>query len=120
MEVTMGKLLLLIAGIAFIFVAAVSVASAECDLCGDLTGDGEVDVEDLSALIDWYCNYPIGETPACPLAGDVNCDGSVTTDCNNPYNTGTDLGYLVSHLFMGGPAPCDPDDDGDPDCDPYE
>jgi len=33
----------------------------------------------------------------CPAAGDVNCDGQLTS---------ADIIYLVNHVFKGGPAPC--------------
>jgi hypothetical protein len=39
--------------------------------------------------------------------GDVNCDGTANI---------TDAVYLIQYIFGGGPAPCDPDDDGVPDC----
>jgi hypothetical protein len=39
--------------------------------------------------------------------GDVNCDGQIDID---------DIVYLVNFIFMGGPPPGDPDNDGIPNC----
>jgi len=39
-----------------------------------------------------------GSAPSpCPAAADVNCDARVTS---------SDIIYLVSFVFKGGPAPC--------------
>ncbi len=113
----MKKFLVLMAGTAVIFLFAPGTASAECGMCGDLNGDGEVNVFDMTALIDWF-TYPNPVVPACPYAGDVNCDGIVNVNYADVYNPNWDLGYLIQYLFMGGPPPCDTDDDGNPDCDP--
>ncbi len=107
----MKKLLVLLAGTALIFIAATGSASAECDLCGDVNGDGFVDIDDVVALINWMFppEWP-PVTPECPNAGDVNCDTGVTT---------ADIDYLMDYIFSSGPPPCDTDDDGNPECDYY-
>ncbi len=112
----MKKLMFLIAGMALVFVATTGTASADCGLCGDLTGDGAVNILDVAAFVDWYYHYPNGATPACPDAADVNCDGAVRINCYDPGYECDDLQYLINYLFKGGPAPCDPDGDGIPDC----
>lgn len=114
----MRKFLILMAGIAVIFMFAPATASAECGLCGDLNGDGQVDIIDMVAFIDWF-TYPDPIVPACPLAADVNCDGKINVNYADPYNPNWDLGYFIQWMFMGGPAPCDPDNDGNPNCAPY-
>ncbi len=64
-------------------------------LCGDATGDGQVNVGDAVALINYVFK---GGSPPEPLeAGDVNCDGAV--------NVG-DTVYLINYVFKGGPPPC--------------
>lgn len=112
----MRKVLILFAGIACLFIFAPSTASAECAMCGDLTADGAVDIMDITAFIKWYFQWP-SITPSCPCAADVNCDNAVTVNIYDPYDTSTDLGYLIASIWYDGPPPCDPDDDGQPNCD---
>ncbi|HOD66135.1 MAG TPA: M1 family aminopeptidase [candidate division Zixibacteria bacterium] len=61
---------------------------------GDVTNDGQVNVADLTLLIDFL--FRGGEPPVILNSADVNgsCDISVA-----------DVTYLVAHLFRGGPAP---------------
>ena len=68
-----------------------------------------------------FCGEPVGSVDnptATPVTfsivhrsqstcGDVNCDGTANI---------TDAVYLITYIFGGGPVPCDPDDDGVPDC----
>jgi PKD repeat protein len=61
--------------------------------CGDVNGDGAVDISDrvyLQAFIFGGGPAPIG-------SGDVNCDTSVDI---------SDCVYLINYIFGGGPAPC--------------
>jgi len=46
-------------------------------------------------------------TPAPHVCGDVDCSSAVDID---------DVVYLITYIFGGGPAPCDPNDDSTPDC----
>ncbi|MEZ5359134.1 MAG: hypothetical protein R3F48_09925 [Candidatus Zixiibacteriota bacterium] len=79
-----------------------TIASAECGLCGDLTGDGNINMLDITAFIDWY--YGQGNPlPNCPDDADVNCDNAVTVGGSN-----SDLGIIIDYLYHYGPAPCDP------------
>jgi hypothetical protein len=114
----MKKLLVILAGAAMIFIAAHASASAACDLCGDINGDGRVNISDVVSLVDWYYNWPPIE-PACPNAADVNCDGAIRLNCYYEEFECDDLQYLMNYIFYQGPAPCDPNGDGIPDCDPY-
>jgi len=112
----MKKLMITMIGAALMIFAVAGTASAECDVCGDLTGDGEVNILDVSAFVDWYTNFV---TPACPCAGDVNCDNAVRVTFHISGDPEIDdVEYLVNYLYKGGPPPCDPDNDGTPDCDP--
>jgi hypothetical protein len=113
----MTKFLVLMAGIAFIFWAAPGTASADCDRCGDVNGDGAVNPVDVVLLINWFITFP-PQGPPCPCAGDVNCDHAVTANVNDWWDPDTDVGYLLNYVYLYGPDPCDPDDDGEPDCDP--
>lgn len=61
---------------------------------GDLNGDGNVDIADLTYLVSYL--YKNGTAPNPLEVADVNGDGSV--------NEG-DIAYLTSYLFAGGPAP---------------
>jgi hypothetical protein len=62
---------------------------------GDVTGDGEVNAEDIIYLLNYL--YKGGPAPDPLNIGDVNCDGEVN---------GGDVVYLLNYLFQGGPPPC--------------
>ena len=113
----MKKFVFLIAALAVLLWAYPGTASADCDLCGDVNGDGGVNPLDVSYLIQWFITWP-PLSPPCPCACDVNCDQVVNININDYWDTGTDVGYLLTYVYKGGPAPCDPDDDGEPNCDP--
>ena len=67
--------------------------------CGDVQGDGIVNVGDVVYLVSYL--YKSGPEPVCPSErGDVNNDGVI--------NVG-DVVYLVSYLYKGGPKPACPD-----------
>jgi len=111
----MKKLLFVMAGVA-LMLTGTGTARADCGLCGDLTGDGYVNIVDVTAFVEWYTNFV---TPQCPCAADVNCDNAVRVTFNVSGDPEIDdLEYIMNYIFSGGPAPCDPDDDGVPDCDP--
>jgi hypothetical protein len=72
---------------------------------GDVDDDGDIDVYDVAALIDFVCHGGPGPYPFMYL-GDVNCDGNIDND---------DAMYLLKFVFqydpvsgMGGtyPPPC--------------
>ncbi len=69
-----------------------------CDyLCGDASGDRNVDVGDVIHLINYLFT---DASPPDPLgAGDANCDGLVDIG---------DVVYLINYLFIDGPPPCEP------------
>jgi hypothetical protein len=74
-------------------------------ICGDCNADGTANITDAVYIITYIFD---GGPPPNPLAsGDANCDGTVNV---------TDAVYLIQYIFNGGPDPCDPDDDGVPDC----
>jgi hypothetical protein len=66
-------------------------------LCGDVNGDGIVNVGDVVYEVSYL--YKNGPTPTPGASGDVTCDGIV--------NVG-DVVCLVSYLYKGGPSPCSP------------
>lgn len=77
-------------------------------ICGDASGDGAVDIDDVVFLIAYIFS---GGPPPDPIAsGDVNC-----SDGANPIDI-DDVVYLINYIFAGGPPPCDPNGDGVPDC----
>jgi hypothetical protein len=63
-------------------------------ICGDVNGDGEIEVGDVVVLIDYL--YRDGDPPDPFLSGDATCDQDVSVD---------DVVYLISYLFRNGPAP---------------
>ena len=81
----------------------ITIAACTCAHHGDMTGDGVIDVFDLSSLIDYvFYGTPVPpKDPSCPHIdrGDVNCDG---------VDDVFDVIYLNDYLFSGGPAPCNP------------
>lgn len=84
--------------------AAAQAAAEDCDSAdfpacndtfvnGDVNGDGEINMSDPTALLDYLFN---GGGNACPEASDVNGDGAVNL---------SDATYLLDFLFQGGPPP---------------
>lgn len=72
------------------------LAEAEPWICGDVDDSGEVDIDDIVALIDYV--FLGGAAPEPMESGNVNCQDGADID---------DIVYLVSFIFAGGPAPCD-------------
>ncbi len=65
-------------------------------MCGDVNGDGAVDIDDAVWLINYI--FCIGcEPPSPPESGDVDCQGGIDID---------DVVYLILYIFSGGSAPC--------------
>ncbi len=60
--------------------------------CGDVNGDGSVDLSDASYIVDYVFG---GAEPLSMLGADVNTDNSVDL---------SDASYIVDYVF-GGPAP---------------
>ena len=74
-------------------------------ICGDANGDLAVDISDAIYIINYIFLYG---TPPHPLErADVECDGKVNI---------ADVVYLINFNFKDGPDPCDPNNDGIPDC----
>ena len=63
--------------------------------CGDVNGDGVVDVGDIVYLVNYL--YRNGPPPKPLWTGNANCDGEL--------NIG-DLVYLVNYLYRNGDPPC--------------
>ncbi len=64
-------------------------------LCGDVNGDSEVNVQDLSDLIDFLFRPPAVIIPsAANVDGIIGPGGMIDV---------ADLSYFVSYLFQGGP-----------------
>lgn len=66
-------------------------------LCGDVNGDGQMSVSDLTALVGWMFPPPGVDNPIYRQAADLDASGG-------PPNI-SDVTYLVAYLFAGGPAP---------------
>jgi hypothetical protein len=64
-------------------------------LCGDVNGDGLVNVSDIVYLL--YFIFDGGPPPVVWSAGDVNCDQVINV---------TDLVIMINYVFGAGPAPC--------------
>jgi len=66
--------------------------------CGDVNGDGQFNIADVTFLIDRIFS---GGAEPCPTPGlgDVNCDNKINI---------IDVTYVIATIFVGGPAPCCP------------
>jgi hypothetical protein len=65
-------------------------------LCGDVTGNQIVDIDDIVYMICWVFHTGCAQ-PANLGQADVNCDAK--------YNL-LDIVYLVNYVFAGGAVPC--------------
>ncbi len=72
----------------------------ECGLCGDINGDGAINILDITAFFQWYHHIP-SVTPNCPDDADMDCDAAVFSD---------EYEILIDYLYNNGPAPCDTDE----------
>ncbi|MCK5125766.1 MAG: hypothetical protein KAR42_05885 [candidate division Zixibacteria bacterium] len=64
-------------------------------ICGDMNGDGEVNIGDPIYLINWI--FKGGPAPMDLDLSDANCDGRVNI---------ADAVYIINYVFRDGPAPC--------------
>ncbi|MEW6329257.1 MAG: putative Ig domain-containing protein, partial [Candidatus Micrarchaeota archaeon] len=64
-------------------------------VCGDATGNGFVEIDDVIYLINYL--FRNGPVPLPLMSGDANNDGEVDI---------SDIVYVINYLFYGGPAPC--------------
>ena len=62
----------------------------------DFNYDGEINIIDLVAMVEYFFNDGPGPVPEWRVA-DLNCDGEVNI---------ADLVYFVDYAFNGGPIPC--------------
>jgi hypothetical protein len=69
-------------------------------VCGDVNGDGNVNLIDILYLIDYKYSSPPGDPPVPEESGDVNNDGNVNL---------IDILYLIDYKYSDPPGP-------DPDC----
>jgi hypothetical protein len=67
-------------------------------ICGDITGDGIVNVADVVFLVCYL--YKGCPPPDPPEVGDCNADGVVNV---------ADIVCLINYLYKGGYPPCSPD-----------
>ncbi|MCX6829052.1 MAG: right-handed parallel beta-helix repeat-containing protein [candidate division Zixibacteria bacterium] len=66
-----------------------------CDfICGDVDGDGIVNIKDITYLIDYL--YKNGPPPVMLGLADVNDSGQTNIQ---------DITYLIKYLYLGGPPP---------------
>ncbi len=67
-----------------------------CDwVCGDVTGDGNVNLLDILFLISYKYDTPPGDPPAIMMAGDVNSDMAINL---------LDILVLISYLYDSPPG----------------
>ncbi|MCK5125767.1 MAG: hypothetical protein KAR42_05890 [candidate division Zixibacteria bacterium] len=64
-------------------------------ICGDMNGDGELNIGDPVYLIGWI--FKGGPPPIDIEMADANCDGQVNI---------ADAVYVINYIFRSGPAPC--------------
>ena len=74
-------------------------------MCGDADGSGSINISDAVFLIQYI--FAGGSAPNPLEAGDADCSGGINM---------SDVVYLIQYIFAEGPDPCDPNDDGVPDC----
>lgn len=74
--------------------AVCTEAYCRCPVCGDVNGDGQVKVSDLTLFVSYL--FRGGSAPVPLAVADVNGDGQVKV---------SDLTLFVSYLFRGGPPP---------------
>jgi hypothetical protein len=74
-------------------------------ICGDASGDDELNISDAVYIINYI--FISGPEPDPIEAADSNCDGT----CNI-----SDAVIIINYIFIGGVPPCDLDGNGDPDC----
>jgi hypothetical protein len=74
-------------------------------ICGDASGDENVNVSDAVYIINYV--FIGGAAPDPFEAGDTNCDGNVNV---------SDAVWIINYVFVGGNIPCDVDGDSQPDC----
>lgn len=63
-------------------------------MCGDVNGDGVIELGDVVYLINYL--YRNGDPPIPMEAGDCNCDGIIELG---------DIVYLINYLYRGGDPP---------------
>jgi len=86
----MFKSILLV--VAIVITLSVSNLSASC---GDANGDNEINLLDITYIIDFL--YLDGQTPDPIESADVNQSGSVNL---------LDITFLINFLYIYGPEPC--------------
>ncbi len=87
----------------FLLFGATAFAQDKSD-CGDVNDDGNLDISDLTYMIEWL--FLGGPPPPDPSAAEMDlCNG---TDI-------ADIDYYLNYMFRGGPVPCA----GVADCTPY-
>jgi len=85
----------------------VSVVDSIDVVCGDVSGDGFVNINDPVWIINHIFGGGYWDVP-CPLeSSDVNCSGAVNI---------SDAVIIINYIFSNGNAPCDVDGDGNLDC----
>ncbi len=88
-----------------LIMAQLELSGMQTYTCGDSNGDDEINVSDAVYIINYVF---VNGTPPDPMeAADVNCDGEVNV---------SDGVSIINNVFVGGFAPCDPNNDGVPDC----
>ncbi|MDH3889891.1 MAG: T9SS type A sorting domain-containing protein [candidate division Zixibacteria bacterium] len=92
-----SRVIVLGAGLSEFVIDGVETISC-CELRGDFTHNGQVDISDLVDLVDYM--FTGGPAPLCDEEADLNGDGGIDI---------ADLVYMVDFMFTGGPAPvpCD-------------
>jgi murein tripeptide amidase MpaA len=73
---------------------AVKVFATRIPVCGDGNGDGQVDLADAVAMVNYV--FKGGPAPIPLPMGDATGDGDVNI---------ADVVYLINYVFRGGPAP---------------
>ncbi|UCD16702.1 MAG: immune inhibitor A [Candidatus Zixiibacteriota bacterium] len=74
----------------------VTVGDLPQPVCGDVTGDADINMLDILFIVDHLYSVPPGPAPEPPKIGDVNDDESLNL---------LDILFLISYLYKNPPGP---------------
>ena len=98
-------LIIMIIGMMAFATSAVAIICSP-PLCGDCNHDGNVNIQDVTCMINFYYCYEKG-LDYCEELGEWVCENNIDCDGNSAFQY-EDITYLINYLYRGGPAPVCP------------